>query len=158
MSMVGSPWELGVAILGLIFILLALLNFRVEDLGLQLALAFTLWASFKHGYVRSDNIHVSHFLIALIIIASLVVIKINNRAKLLKILILIYLFVVVSVYCLSSSPFGNPNSYVVGNHLEWFNPINIIDKISAIFNPEKLRLNIANDSDSNLSKVRLPIE
>jgi len=154
MSVVGSQWELGVAILGLILVSLTLLNLQVEDLGLQLAIAFILWMSFKHGYVRQDG-HVYTFLQSLIILGSLVVIKINNRAKLLKILTLIYLLVVVSIYSLSSSPFGNSTSYL-GNRLEWFIPINIFNKVSAIFNPEKLRLNIANDSNLNLSKVRLP--
>ncbi|MEH1797323.1 hypothetical protein [Nostoc sp.] len=156
MSIVGSYWELGFAIVGLVMVLLILIQLmREEFLGLGLALAFTLWMSFKHGYVRQDG-HVHFFIQSLLIISSIAIIKLRNRFKLLKKITLIYLFSIISIYCLAPTYFGQPSVNMAFSIGQIFSPINVINKVSALLNPEKLRLNINNNSNLELSKVRLP--
>ncbi|MEH2064109.1 MAG: hypothetical protein V7K50_17890 [Nostoc sp.] len=156
MSIVGSYWELGFAVVGLLIVLLVLIQLmREEFLGLGLALAFTLWMSFKHGYVRQDG-HVYMFIQSFPIISSIAIIKLKNKFKILRNITLVYLGLIISIYCLASSPFNNPSPNVESNLMRILSPINLINKVSVLFNTEKLRLNINTNSNLELSKVRLP--
>ncbi|NET54869.1 MAG: hypothetical protein F6K47_01270 [Symploca sp. SIO2E6] len=75
MSGVASPWEVRCALLGVVFVL-ALLRVlaRENSLGFSLSLAFLLWLTFKHGFVRQDG-HVLIFIFSLPLIVSLIIAK-----------------------------------------------------------------------------------
>jgi hypothetical protein len=84
MSYLGSPLELWLAFLCLALILPLLYLLIVQrSLGLTLAFIFSLFLSFKHGFVRQDG-HVIIFTIVMIAIASLSVIKIENSQEKIK--------------------------------------------------------------------------
>ncbi|MDF5709101.1 MAG: hypothetical protein PUP90_15895 [Nostoc sp. S4] len=156
MSIVGSHRELGFAVVGLFMVLLILIQLmREEFLGLGLALVFTLWMSFKHGYIRQDG-HTYIFLQCLLIIYSLAIVKLKNNFKIFKSLTLIYLIFFISIYCVAPSKFGQSSANLGSNIIRIFSFNNVITKVSALIQPEQLRLNINNNSNSELLKVKLP--
>ncbi|MDH6099096.1 hypothetical protein NWP21_09620 [Anabaenopsis sp. FSS-46] len=156
MSIVGSHWELGFAIIGLFMVFLILLQLMTKGfVGLGLVLFFTLWMSFKHGYVRQDG-HIYIFIQSLLIISSIAIIKLNNSFKIIRNLTLCYLGLIISIYCFATSPFGNANLNVGSNLITIFKPINVIDKVLFLINPEKLLDSINKNSSSELSKVSFP--
>ncbi|MBD2251220.1 hypothetical protein [Nostoc parmelioides] len=156
MSIVGSPWELGFAIVGVFVLLLTLIQLiHGEFLGLGLALGFTLWMSFKHGYVRQDG-HVYLFIQCWPIISSIAITKLSDHSKIVKNVTLFYLISLISIYSLTASPFGNADANLSSKLINNFNPINVINQVSMILNPEKLFSQINESSNLELSKVKLP--
>ncbi|ALF53613.1 hypothetical protein ACX27_13435 [Nostoc piscinale CENA21] len=158
MSIVGSPWEVGFAIVGILIVLLVLIQLIRQSqkyLGLSLALAITLWMSFKHGYVRQDG-HVYIFIESLLIISSISITKLNNKFKFFKNITLVYLGIIISIYCFASSPLVNSNANVGLKLFQYFKPINIINKVVALTKTENLRHNINTNSSLELAKVKLP--
>ncbi|MEH1887481.1 hypothetical protein [Nostoc sp.] len=157
MSIVGYHRELGLAVVGLFMVLLILIQLMHEEfLGLGLALVFTLWMSFKHGYIRQDSGHTYIFLECLPIIYSIAIIKLKNRFKIFKNITLIYLISFISIYCLAPSQFGQSNAILGENIIKTFSFNNVMTKVSALIKPEELRLNTINNSNLELLKVKLP--
>ncbi|MBD2488091.1 hypothetical protein [Aulosira sp. FACHB-615] len=160
MSIVGSAWEVGFAIVGILIILILLIQIirqSQEYLGLSLALAFTLWMSFKHGYVRQDG-HVYIFIQSFLIIAAISITKLSNKFKTFRKITLIYSGIIISIYCFATSPFGNSNANIGVKIVNDFKPINVINKVLALTKTENLRHNINTNSSLELAKVKFSEE
>jgi hypothetical protein len=122
MSYLGSRLGLWLAFLCLVLILPLLYLLVVQrSLGLTLAFLFSLFLSFKHGFVRQDG-HVIIFTIVMIVIASLSVIKIeNNQGKVknipvVKLSHVIYLL--IFLLCIAIAQ----NSVVYPSRIQQFSP------------------------------------
>ncbi|WP_375501609.1 hypothetical protein [uncultured Nostoc sp.] len=149
MSIVGSSWELGLAISQIILILALLITLVKENqnnLSLALSLAFIIWLSFRHGFTRQDSGHVLIFFNATPLIVALCIshLKQMNTAK---ISLLIHTYAVLIL--LGTYPF-------VQNNINALYPSNFLSKISTVINLNKLKENINAASVANLANIKLP--
>ncbi len=158
MSIVASPWEVGCAALGVV-IVLALLRILAQEnsLGFSLSLAFVLWITFKHGFIRQDSGHVIIFIFSLPLIVALIIAKARNL-RLVKFAYIVhaYTLVMVMVYCFVPKPFGQALTL---NHIFKVlnpNPTAFISKASSLLNLNKLKEQTSAASLNNLAAVKLP--
>lgn len=154
MSLVSSPWILGFAISELILILLLLTTIASEtSVGFSLGLAFVLWITFKHGFVRQDPggfSHTANFLVLTPFIVSLCIARAKkNRTQ--KVSFLIYNYVLVGAIAFSFLP-----SPFVNQIFQNFNPTSIINKSSALLNIQKTRNALEERNLVSLESVKLP--
>lgn len=156
MSIVSSPWEVGFAISEVILILILLTTIASENsLGFSLSLAFVLWVTFKHGFVRQD-LHVLTFISSTPIIVALCIDQ-YKKIRLLKFAFLIHTYVLAMalVYCLIPKPFGQqvpPN--IILQNLNFANVV--VSKTSALLDLQQLSSAIDANSRVNLANVKLP--
>jgi len=157
MSAVASPWEVRCALLGVV-IVLALLTIlaRENSLGFSLSLAFLLWLTFKHGFVRQDG-HVLIFVFSLPLIVSLIIAKARSL-RLAKFAYIVhgYALVMIMVYCFVPKPFGQLLSL---NHI--FKVLNpkpavLVSKASSLLNLNQVKEQTAAASLNSLAAVKLP--
>lgn len=156
MSIVGSPWEVGFAISEVILIFILLIKIASEkSLGFSLSLAFVLWVTFKHGFVRQD-LHVLNFISSTPLIVALCIAK-SKKIRELKLAFYIHTYVltIALVYCLIPKPFGQqvPENIILHN----LNFANIVgSKASALIDIQQLSNAIDANSRVNLANVKLP--
>lgn len=151
MSTVGSPWELGFAISEVILIFILLTTIASESsLGFSLGLAFVLWITFKHGFVRQDSGHIVKFILSTPLIVSLIIAK-SKKLSTLKSSLLIhnYVLAIALVLCFLSPQFGD-------RVFQNLNYTSISTKASTLLNLKKLNDDINVSSSVNLDTVKLP--
>jgi len=157
MSIVASPWEVGSGALGVI-IVLALLTIlaRENSLGFSLSLAFVLWVTFKHGFVRQDA-HVLIFVFSLPLIVSLIIAKARSmRLAKFAYLVHAYALAMIMVYCFVPKPFGQLLS--LGHIFNILNPkpAVFVSRTSSLLNLNQVKERTTTASETNLAAVKLP--
>ncbi|NEP09638.1 MAG: hypothetical protein F6K14_05285 [Symploca sp. SIO2C1] len=157
MSIVASPWEVGCAALGVV-IVLALLRILAQQnsLGFSLSLAFVLWITFKHGFVRQDA-HVLIFVFSLPLIVALIIAK-SQSLRLAKFAYIVqaYALLMIIVYCFVPEPFGQALTL---NHIFNIlkpNPTTIVSKVSSLLNLNQVKEQTIAASFNNLAAIKLP--
>ncbi|NEP60477.1 MAG: hypothetical protein F6K31_26320, partial [Symploca sp. SIO2G7] len=158
MSAVASPWEVRCALLGVV-IVLALLSVlaRENSLGFSLSLAFLLWLTFKHGFVRQDG-HVLIFIFSLPLIVSLIIAKAQTiRLAKFAYLVHAYALAMILVYCFVPKPFGQPLNHLSGI-FKILNPkpAVLVSKTSSLLNLNQVKEQTIAASLNNLAAVKLP--
>ncbi|NES20329.1 MAG: hypothetical protein F6K41_15700 [Symploca sp. SIO3E6] len=157
MSAIKSPWEVRCALVGVV-VVLALLRVlaRENSLGFSLSLAFLLWLTFKHGFVRQDG-HVLIFIFSLPLIVSLIIAKARSmRLAKFSYLVHAYAVAMIMVYCFIPNPFGQPLKL---NHI--FKVLNpkpaaFMSKASLLLNLNQVHERTTAASLKNLAAVKLP--
>lgn len=145
MSIVGSKYELAYALLQIILILLLLIKAaknKENSLGYNLTIAFVLWITFKHGFVRQDG----HVFIFVKFIPLLGYLSLRNQIHLNKKRLLEYLILIYIIFI----PLVIP-SFLPAIYLE-----NFTAKIKYMLNINALSDNIIKSNQENLSEMKLP--
>lgn len=158
MSIVASPWEVGCAILevAIVLALLLITNLRREILpGFALSLAFILWMTFKHGFVRQDG-HVTIFIFSVPLIVALCVSKLQtSRIARFAFIVNAYVIAMALVYYFVPLPFGQ-QLYRGNLFQDVLNPTVVANKVSALLNLNQFQRNTNAANITNLSTVKLP--
>jgi len=157
MSLVGSKLELivGISEMFLIFALL-ILGSREYSVGLSLSIAFILWMTFKHGFVRQDG-HIIGFISSTPLLVSICITKAKTLPTIkFSFLIHIYLLLIMLIYGFTSNPFGNQSFPQGTNRLADFAPERVAARVSGLINLNKLQDEVNAKSKAKLSKIKLP--
>jgi hypothetical protein len=149
MSLVGRKIQVALAISD--FLLIIFLVFFVTKegaLNLSLSLFFTLFLSFKHGFVRQDT-HVISFAIVAPLIASLLMLRIS-RFGYRK--ISYYLFLYILITCLAISQV----MLTIKDQAVMLNPDRVANNLAYLIDLKKLQLKIEKETINNLARIQLP--
>lgn len=160
MSSTASSWEVVCALLQVILVLALLITTAKNKhhlIGYNLSLAFVLWITFKHGFIRQDM----HVLFFVRFIPLLVYLCLRNEVRLQEKwffgrLVLLLMLVPLFIYLFIPSPFGQrlPN-YTAGiRHMTSFT--NFYTKLKYCLNLSKYKDIILKSSQENLSAMKLP--
>ncbi|XWK90415.1 MAG: hypothetical protein U7127_10305 [Phormidium sp.] len=129
---------------------------RETSLVFSLCLAFILWITFKHGFIRQDG----HTLFLISSTPLIVAISLTKAKKISTIrkgaVVYIYLLVIMLIYGFTSTPFGHKEFAHGTNRLSELNPSQVVGKVLAFANLGKLREQVNAKNQVNLSKVKLP--
>ncbi|HCA94285.1 MAG TPA: hypothetical protein DEP38_06340 [Cyanobacteria bacterium UBA9226] len=155
MSLVGSPWQLGLAISQIILILIifyfVLAEGNIINICLNMSLIFVLFMSFKHGFVRQD-IHTLAFATVTHLIVAIYISKLKRiKAKKFAYSVFIYLFLTWLLF-----PLEPTKNYTYTSVEKFFNLDQFYQKTSVLFNINSYREELNRASLNNLDKVKLP--
>ncbi|MFB2881994.1 hypothetical protein [Floridanema aerugineum] len=129
---------------------------RESSLVFSLCLAFILWMTFKHGFIRQDG----HTLFLISSTPLIVAISLTKAKKISTIrkgaVVYIYLLVIMLIYGFTSTPFGHKEFAQGTNRLAALNPSQVAGNVLAFANLGKLREEVDARNQVNLSKVELP--
>ncbi|TAE57892.1 MAG: hypothetical protein EAZ87_15485 [Nostocales cyanobacterium] len=159
MSLVGSKLELAYALVQLVLVLTLLIittKNKPNSLGYNLSLAFVLWITFKHGFIRQDLPHVVLFVkfTPLLVYLSLRN-EINiNKKSLVEHLLHFWLILTLSVYLLVPLPFVQ-NVPKLSSPISISSLTNFSIKLNSILNLNKYKEEIIRLSQENLAEMKL---
>jgi hypothetical protein len=146
MSLIGSVWELLLGISQLILIIIVLYSIAKKgSLGFAISLAFVMFLSFKHGFVRQDE-HIFIFFSLTPILVALSMTQVKRNLK--KIFIFTYIYTLL-VYLILS-----PSAIL----LNIISPQQIARNTTHLLNLNQLKKQIIVDSEVALSPMKLPKE
>ncbi|OHB69252.1 MAG: hypothetical protein A2W17_02510 [Planctomycetes bacterium RBG_16_41_13] len=160
MSYAASQWEVAYALLQVILILFLLITTaknKHNSIGYSACLAFVLWITFKHGFIRQDG----HIVIFVKFIPLLVYLCLRNEVRLGRKMLFGHLvqhltLLTLFIYLLVPSPFGQhlPNYLVSIKQIVSFT--NFYNKLKFSLNLTKYKDIILKSSQENLSEMKLP--
>lgn len=160
MSIVNSHWEVVYALSQvtlILFLLITTTQNKHNSIGYNLSLAFVLWITFKHGFIRQDG----HILIFVKFISLLAYLCLRNEVKLGQKMLFGHLvqhltLLTLFIYLLVPSPFGQH----LPNYLDSIKQIvsftNFYNKLKFSLHLTKYKDIILKSSQENLSEMKLP--
>lgn len=150
MSIVGSSWELGLAVSELILVsVLLILLAREGNLGLALVLAFVLALAFKHGFVRS-GLHAIIFIRFTPIIVWLCWEKLKT-VRFQKLSNLAHGYVLILAFAYLTVNLG-----VFIPHVQALTPARVGAQLSSLLNLKAFQSSLNEISAADLAQIKLP--
>ncbi len=157
MSIIGNPWELGLAVLQIVLILWGLIKLAKENyISFPLSIAFVMWITFKHGFIRQDG-HLFIFVafIPLLVFLCLKQATEKSNIKNIKFFIVVHFItlLMILVYLFVPNPFGQSAIYK-----PVISPVKFYQKLQTILNLNSFKNNLIKQSQESLSTIKLAPE